>query len=603
MKYRRKKLKRACHPLIGRKQSVLLCSLLEVLNHDLGSRFGKDVLDPAKGLFPEVDPLKYSSSGSFADDYMLSEVLSKYPFKIPGVDREAVALAKFKDSEQQCSLANETVGVNTWLSSYHDSGRSVSWHAVIETARLKVLHLLGSFSWNQVEVHCNFGPGASTSLLRNRSDAFYKFGSKPDVTEDCMLLGWAAVYRQPAWFESLTGSRPQGHWVDDFARFPPEQIFNLVPGSRITTVPKNAKTNRVIAIEPDLNMYLQKGIGAAIRRRLRRAGIDLNDQTHNQRLAREGSLTGELATIDFSSASDTICKELVELLIPPDWLVALKQVRSPVGDLPDGSRVAFSKFSSMGNGFTFELESMIFYAIASAVLDLCGVKGVVSVYGDDLIAPSSQESERALKWAFGRAGFTINDRKSHFHGPFRESCGKHYFRGDDVTPFYIRHEINNVWDVYAVANKMRRWARMSWGLDPRIKRAYESIVDAIPSDLRYRIPEGYGDVGLVVDFDEALPSFDRHLQQLRVKALRPLVRYELVQGLSLISKYFHQCSSTDREGDLEALPRTVVDYGVEWRPLVRQWPSFGPWFDDRYLSEVGAPSWGPGYGATTSEDR
>lgn len=138
-------------------------------------------------------------------------------------------------------------------------------------------------------------------------------------------------------------------------------------GNKVTTVPKNSKTDRVIAIEPLMNMYVQKGIGGAIRHSLRSVGINLNDQTSNQRLAREGSLQGKLATVDLSSASDSVSLLLVEELLPPDWVAAIKLCRSPCGVLPDGSVINYQKVSSMGNGFTFELESLIFWAACSSV--------------------------------------------------------------------------------------------------------------------------------------------------------------------------------------------------------------------------------------------
>lgn len=565
-----------CHSLLGEGQPQILADLLWELNcsfsADGNGIFKKEELNPSAGVFPVIDPNRWGRSGEFADAYLLSEMLSKYPFKIPGVDRKKAAFDKFKESELQCALVNQTTGINT-----SDPFSGISWHSVLETARQKVLHLLGPFSWDLVEENCGFGPGASTSLKRDRSDAFYKFGHKPDVTPDCALLAWWAVYRQPNWFEVLTGTKPTGIWVEDFHRHPPEDIFRLVPGNKVTTVPKNAKTDRVIAIEPDMNMFFQKGIGSVIRARLRRVRINLNSQKLNQRLARIGSRYGDLATVDFSSASDTISMSLVEELLPPDWVTALKQVRSPVGTLPDKSVVRYEKISSMGNGYTFELESLIFWAIARSVVDLIGVGGIVSVYGDDLICRSS--AERPLKWAFSRAGFTLNEKKSHFGGNFRESCGKHYFHGDDVTPFYVRKRLNTVWDLFTLANNIRRWARCSWGLDSRLQQVYRKVVDAIPQHLRFKIPEGYGDVGLISDFDESTPSFDRATYRLRFKGLLPVTSRKRVEGLPVLVKYFNSRKETPLESEVASLPRTVTTFGLEHRMLVWRWPSYGPWLD------------------------
>ena len=562
------------HPLIGGSSSSSLLNLRSLIASALQVQSEMTVPDAIGSLFPQLT----SCSSAFRDAYLVSEILSKYPFEVDGLDRASEAIRRFQSSEAQCSLTNSTVRVDT-----RDPVTGVSWFAVLETARRKISNLLDpletEFSWDQAEAHCGVGPGATTSLPRASSDAYYKFGHKPDVTQDCALLAWCAVYRIPVWFETLTKSRPTGVWVEDYARFPPDVIFNIVPGNRVTTVPKNAKTDRVIAIEPDLNMYLQKGLGGLIRRRLRRVGVDLNDQTNNQRLAREGSLDGRLATVDFSSASDTISKEIVEELLPPAWLLGLKQTRSPCGVLPDGSICQYEKFSSMGNGYTFELESLIFWALAQASCDLVGDKEVVSVYGDDLIVSNSPKTRALLSFAFSRAGFTLNEKKSFWDGPFRESCGKHFYNGDDVTPFYIKHPLRTAWDVYTLANNIRRWSRLSFGLDSRLKRVYDTVVDILPTDLQVKIPDGFGDVGLIADWDESLPVFDRGLQQWRCRCIQPRVRKRTVTGAPLLTKWFHTAGAlpSSNKSKVQELPRVVfTDYSVG-NLVVRQWQDFGPW--------------------------
>jgi hypothetical protein len=86
----------------------------------------------------------------------------------------------------------------------------------------------------------------------------------------------------------------------------------MVSGNNVDWVPKNYKTDRTIAIEPDWNMFLQKGLGGLLRRRLRRVGQDLNDQSTNRFCAAVGSIDGSLATLDMSMASDTVAYRLVE---------------------------------------------------------------------------------------------------------------------------------------------------------------------------------------------------------------------------------------------------------------------------------------------------
>jgi hypothetical protein len=238
-------------------------------------------------------------------------------------------------------------------------------------------------------------------------------------------------------------------------------------------------------------------------------GLDLNDQTRNQRLARVGSFAGTLATIDLSMASDTVSRALVELMLPTDWLEALGQCRSPFGVLPSGEKIFYQKFSSMGNGYTFELETAIFYSLALAVCATMGLELTrVSVYGDDIVVPSAA-AER-LMGLLRYVGFTPNASKSFYTGPFRESCGKHYYLGHDVTPFYVKRTPKTLMDLFKVHNQIFRYInRMRW-----LNNEQASNLHQVCAWLRgfapaaYRRPsliDGLGDGGFIGYFDEVSP--------------------------------------------------------------------------------------------------
>ena len=98
------------------------------------------------------------------------------------------------------------------------------------------------------------------------------------------------------------------------------------------------------------------------------------------------------------------------------------------------------QFSSMGNGFTFPLETLLFYSLARAVLKYMHASAeewdMLSVYGDDITLPSRCFS--LLTEVFTECGFLVNSRKSFSDGPFRESCGADYLRSIDIRPFYVR---------------------------------------------------------------------------------------------------------------------------------------------------------------------
>lgn len=108
----------------------------------------------------------------------------------------------------------------------------------------------------------------------------------------------------------------------------------------------------------------------------------------------------------------------------------MDDLRSPCFAGPFGTGL-YSKFSSMGNGTTFCIETLIFAAACYAV----GSKQF-SVYGDDIAIETELAEE--LMDVLRRIGFIVNQDKSHFTGSFRESCGANWYQGQDVTPFYMR---------------------------------------------------------------------------------------------------------------------------------------------------------------------
>jgi hypothetical protein len=206
----------------------------------------------------------------------------------------------------------------------------------------------------------------------------------------------------------------------------------------VTFVTKNWKTDRTIAMEPDHLLPLQAAIGEFFKRLLRKWGVDLSDQTMNQVLARIGSIDGSYATIDLKAASDTIARALIKLLFPPDWAELLLSLSSSSYAIGHEAKSAtpYAKLSSMGNGFTFPVESIIF---AAAILAL-KPENIWAVYGDDIVVETRLASE--LTTLLRVLGFEINTEKSFSDPsvPFRESCGADWLRGKKVTPFYVRSD-------------------------------------------------------------------------------------------------------------------------------------------------------------------
>lgn len=350
-------------------------------------------------------PNAFSTSEEFRHAYWKVETWSKFPFET-GIDRDGEALKSFALFEEQCRQSNSKL-YDIWSKPIPEGYR-----AILRRAQFLLADLLRGFSLDEVIDCCGWSTGATTSLKRSISTPQNKWVEATHITRRALPYFYA--------FSEYTG------WV--FNR-PTEVIGNVVQ-----VVPKNAKTGRTIAIEPDWNMFFQLGVGGAIRRRLQTKGLLRNCAKEvNMALARKGSVSGDLCTIDLKGASDTISLAIVEALFPEAFVRHLENLRSPKGHLPGGGIVTYEKISSMGNGFTFELETALFWAICKAA------SGHAITFGDDIIVRS--ESYELVTGLLEFCGFSVNMKKSHYDSPFRESCGGHYFNGMDVTPPYFRKKL------------------------------------------------------------------------------------------------------------------------------------------------------------------
>jgi hypothetical protein len=267
--------------------------------------------------------------------------------------------------------------------------------------------------------------------------------------------------------------------------------------SKVTTVPKNAKTDRVICIEPHLNVFVQLGIGAVIRRQLRRFGIDLDTQDWNRYLASKAE-SYRLATVDLSSASDMISFNVVKYVLPKDWFDLLFLARCD-HTMVDGKQITLSKFSSMGNGYTFELESLIFTAAALAA---GADRRLMAVYGDDIILERTHYPRLLEILTF--LGFEVNGKKTFVEGNFFESCGTDWYNGINVRPFYLKGGYNDEVEArFLIANAIRRWAtipltRYFWVSDSRFLPAWIHVVSRASREAKQTaIPDGVGDDGFL----------------------------------------------------------------------------------------------------------
>lgn len=416
----------------------------------------------------KVAPEDHLDADSFFRAYQATRLLQKSEWLPTTFDKRAVALESFWAAEKSCKLINEKFRS---MRDGHDVNVSDRVLLLLKTARRKVHAMLKDYSPFGFLDNCGFGPGSDMSTEGGFTSAYNKLSNAGTVTREASLFIDFIV--------SNSSLCKLGFQWDLTTR---SIVSERVPGNRVTFVPKDCKTKRTIAVEPRWNAFLQKGMGSWLRRILRSQGVNLDDQSINQTRACYGSIHDTLATIDLQSASDSISYELIRYLLPEKWVAVLERLRSPMF-LLDKEWHKAEKWSSMGNGYTFELESLVFYA-------LCWSVGGAdcTVYGDDLVVPSDAASEVVELLTF--CGFTVNSKKSYFHGPFRESCGSDYFRGHFVTPIYWKPKLHDEGTLRLVnqISVLARRLRADRSRDRRFQRVWRDLVHRLPKHYRQKGP-------------------------------------------------------------------------------------------------------------------
>jgi hypothetical protein len=266
-----------------------------------------------------------------------------------------------------------------------------------------------------------------------------------------------------------------------------------VEGSRFSFVPKDDVKSRMIAIEPSLNMFYQLGLGRLLEERLITFfGVDITSQPQiNREAARFGSVTDSLATLDLSDASDSLGLPMLSWALPKSTLDLLVALRSPRGILGSES-LELNMVSTMGNGFTFPLETVIFSAVVVSAIKSCRflplrpcsqpdpqfippykMGGYWGVFGDDLIC-HREVASRVIR-LLTLLGFVVNRDKSFVEGVFRESCGRDFFKGHDVRGVYIK-SLDSIESRYVAINSLNVWsAKTGIYLPNTVRRLVTSV--------------------------------------------------------------------------------------------------------------------------------
>jgi hypothetical protein len=299
-------------------------------------------------------------------------------------ERKTAALAKFLQVNQEMFLLNEA----------YVSG-SLNWQQMPELVYAKnlIYHVLGPPP-SQEDVFLGSKNSSGTSIGVPYSDTSLERKSTYPLsgTKSCLRL-WEHYLE----YDPVLGSALDN--LNEASGVKPKTVSTR--GSRVSTVPKTNEIDRMISVEPTLNMYFQQGLKLLMDDRLRRIGLSLErDQELHRHLAYRGSITNRDATIDFASMSDRMSLALCHFMFPRGWLVWFLSLRSHRA-LLNGAYVELHMISTMGNATTFPIETLILWAIGysahvfemgntSILPDLRSINPTYCrVFGDDCIMPTA----------------------------------------------------------------------------------------------------------------------------------------------------------------------------------------------------------------------
>jgi len=357
--------------------------------------------------------------------------------------------------------------------------------------------------------------------------------------------------------------------------------------ARLITVPKNSTSRRTITVEPMLNQFLQQGLNILLRSAIDQCKIlsnclALTDQSKNQQLALEGSRYDTWATIDLKSASDLLSVKLVEVVFGHHgrFFDHMMDCRSTRVVAPKLMEADLSKFAGMGNALTFPVQSICFAVVCiAAILDQKGISPtywnvrrasrLIRVYGDDIIV-DTRYARQCVSW-LEDVGLKINIGKSFLEGNFKESCGVDAWRGEEVTPIYLRSRPDSTSSEPNVIGGLVATSNQAW-----MRGLYEfstCLANEVEERLGIALPlvgQKSGSLGWHSRLDAANPTrWNRDLQAFETRGLTliPKKRRDALDGYAALLKFYHVPLLGRGRGHLEKSPiRYQLRFAMTWVP-------------------------------------
>ena len=297
---------------------------------------------------------------------------------------------------------------------------------VIAAARKHVRRILGEYDPDEHMEACRFGNNAAVGHPSTRRYL--------DLKASGPLTGSA---EHIAWFKSQLKLQKNYLLRDMLIESNPakdlDDRYVLCDSLKLTNVEKTFKARRSIMANTLLGGFYTYGLGKVMQHRLVGEGLNIRYlQKRHRRMVLAMSKSLRLVTADLSSASDSFTIALVMALLPRKWWQVVNLGRISKVEI-NNKLYRLESFMTMGIGFTFQLQTLLFYCLLRGVEDCLGKRGFVSVYGDDLIYRT--EIHPYVNQIFNDLGFLLNEDKTFVKESFRESCGADAYCGCDVRPF------------------------------------------------------------------------------------------------------------------------------------------------------------------------
>lgn len=400
-------------------------------------------------------------------------------------------------------------------------------------------------------------------------------------------------YNSKLWTRRLEEVFPSGEYLfPNWGWYHQAQSIDILePGAeipvRVITVPKTLKSPRVIGIEPTCMQYMQQAVFEALTQEMEKSDslsilVGHLDQSLNRDLAKLGSITGALATLDLSEASDRVSNQLVRALLTqwPHLRRAVDASRSRSADVPGHGVIRLAKFASMGSALCFPFEGYVFLTLIFMSVeqelnrrlrrsDVSQYLRRVRVYGDDIIVPT--DLVNSVIGNLEAAGLKVNHDKSFWTGKFRESCGGDYFNGRWVTPIRVkkvfptsRKHVAEIVSTSALRNQL---------FEAGYERSVEYL-DGLLKDVLFRYPEVPRTSSAIGRWTHSPIQAERvhpHLQKPLIKAPVVVDRFprDYLEDYGALMKWFLKRGSlpiADRDHLQRAGRPVSADIKTRWVP-------------------------------------